>query len=440
MSKRKNIIFYFSDQQRYDTFNSDVMPFLSDLSKGGTIFDNAYTCQPVCGPARSCLQTGLYASENGCFKNDIALKIDAVTIAKLLTENGYDTAYIGKWHLASGGEAGNNRTKATPKVLRGGYRYWRAADCLEFTSNGYGGYIFDGDGNKITFDKNRADAINDFALEYLDKGRDKDKPFFMFVSQLEPHHQNSTDTYQCPKGYGEQFKDMPIPNDLKAFNGNYEKRYADYLGCIRSLDENLARLFDKLNELGLVENTVVIYTSDHGCHFKTRNLEYKRSCHDSSTHIPMTAIGGEFNGKGRYDGLVSLIDIPPTILNIAGIDVPESFRGKPLGTYLNGTNKRDNVYLEISESQLGRAIITNEFTYSVRKLCSLGLNSGRAKTYVEDKLYDNIHDPDQLENLINNSRFKEVRNKLRKMLLDEIEKVEGKRPSIRRKLFRSNKD
>ena len=174
MAKRKNIIFYFSDQQRWDTVNETVTPNLMQLAKEGTLFENNFTCQPVCGPARACLQTGVYATQCGCYWNGIPLPESITPLAHYFNEAGYDTAYVGKWHLASDRLPGiGTHCEATPvpKEKQGEYRYWRAADVLEFTSHGYDGYIFDGDGNKLDFTGYRADCINDFALEYLESGR-----------------------------------------------------------------------------------------------------------------------------------------------------------------------------------------------------------------------------------------------------------------------------
>ncbi len=426
---QKNIIFYFSDQQRYDTINEAVTPNLERLKEEGITYENAMTCQPVCGPARSCIQSGVYASEIDCFKNNIPLPQDIDSLAKMMTREGYDTAYIGKWHLASGKGAGNNQRTATPEHLRAGYRYWRSADCLEHTSNGYKGYLFDENCNKIEFEKNRADFINDLLLEYLDN-RDKERPFFAFISQLEPHHQNSTDDYECPKGYEEEFKNTPYPIDLVGLMGSYKKHYAKYLGCCKSLDENVGRLEKYLKEKGLWENTVVIYTADHGCHFKTRNFEYKRSCHEASLHIPMLIFGGGVPKNIKYNGLTSLIDMPATILDIAKIAQPNNFRGTSVLKYLKGEQKRENVYVEISESQLGRAIVTERYTYSVKKACSLGQFNGRSKVYFEDKLYDNQKDKGQKHNLIKDKAYNKTKKELKAKLLEEIAKVEGKKPKI----------
>lgn len=430
---KPNVIFYFSDQQRYDTVCEEVTPNLMQLASQGTNFNNAFTCQPVCGPARACLQTGLYASKNGCYRNDIKLKDDAITIAQLLNDSGYDTAYIGKWHLASNGVSQNYRTIPTPIDRRGGYRYWRAVDCLEFTSDGYGGYVYDNDGNKCTFHGNRADSINEYLLDYIRNGRDKNKPFFSFISQLEPHHQNSTDKYECPHELKGKFDKMPIPEDIAFLSGNYSSRYGDYLACCNSLDYNVGKLIECLKEEQLWDNTVLIYASDHGCHFRTRNMEYKRSCHDASTHIPLIICGGAFKGGLQIDELISLIDLPPTILDICGVNIPKTFDGVSLIHSLDGPI-REYVYIEISESQLGRAIRTRDYIYSMRKPRSLGVESADAKVYRDDKLYDLNIDPHQQKNLIFDPKYNAIKRNLQGIIAKELKERFNQTPKIKRKL------
>jgi arylsulfatase A-like enzyme len=126
---------------------------------------------------------------------------------------------------------------------------------------------------------------------------------------------------------------------------------------VRRLDEALGRLLDALRSLELLDNTVVAFTSDHGCHFKTRNSEYKRSCHESSIRIPMALQGPGFDGGGRLRQLVSLIDLPPTLLDAAGIAAPAIMRGRSILTLLRGGAERpEEVFVQISESQVGRAV------------------------------------------------------------------------------------
>lgn len=430
---KKNIIFYFSDQQRWDTVNEEVTPNLMKLADEGVLFQNNFTCQPVCGPARACIQTGLYATQCGCYWNGVALPSTITPLAHYFNESGYQTAYIGKWHLASDRLPGigvHCEKAAVPKERQGEYQYWRGADVLEFTSHGYDGYIFDGDGNRLDFKGYRADCINDYALEYLDK-RDPNKPFFMFVSQLEPHHQNDHHTFEGYRETVEKYKDYPLPDDLTFLKGDYKEMYPDYISAINRLDYNVGRLVEKLKELGIYDDTVIIYTSDHGCHFKTRNPEYKRSCHESSTHTPLIIKGGGFEGGKRESRLTSLIDIPPTLLSLAGIPIPESYMGIDLTEMTDDDSEmRKCVFIQISESQCGRAIRTDRFKYSVRSIAPTGYTHYSATTYFEDYLYDLKKDPNEKRNLIRDPQYRHIRHEMKYLLLEQMEKAGEERPMI----------
>lgn len=429
----KNIIFYFSDQQRWDTVNEEVTPNLMKLADEGVLFENSFTCQPVCGPARSCLQSGMYATETGCYTNGIALPQDITPLAEYFNRAGYQTAYIGKWHLGSDKYPGigvHCEKTAIPKDRQGKYQYWRAADCLEFTSHGYDGYVFDGDGNKIDFTGYRADCINDFALEFLDK-REKDKPFFLFVSQLEPHQQNDRNRFEGYKETIEKYKDYPLPDDLTFLKGDYNEMYPDYISAINRLDYNVGKLVAKLKQQGIYEDTIIIYTSDHGCHFKTRNMEYKRSCHESSIHTPLIIKGGGFEGGKRDNRLVSLIDLPPTMLSMAGIKTPPNFKGYDLTKETDDPEtRRKCVFMQISESQCGRAVRTDRFMYSVKDLNPTGYLHENSKVYFEDYLYDLKKDPIEKHNLVKDPKYAHVRRELKYLLLEEIRKAGEEAPVI----------
>ncbi len=426
---KPNIIFYFSDQQRWDTLNSSLMPNVWELGEEGVLFENSFTCQPVCGPARACLQTGQFATENRCYWNGIALQEDAKTLADYFNENGYDTAYIGKWHLASDRYEGigvHCEKTAVPPQRQGGYKYWRAADVLEFTSHGYDGYVFDGNGNQIDFKGYRADCINDFAVEYVNN-HSGDKPFFMFVSQLEPHHQNDSGHFEGPIDKVDDFREYPLPEDLTFLKGNYREEYPDYLAAIHSLDENVGRLVKALKDKGLYENTVIVYTSDHGCHFKTRNDEYKRSCHDSSIHTPLVFGGGAVDKDEVMNCLVSLIDIPPTLLSLAEIEVPKTYSGNILPVNRKDVPERDCVFVQISESQVGRAVRTKDWKYSARALGS-GNTKHSALIYYDDFLYDLKNDPNERHNLVNDKEHLDILRKMRGLLAREMVKAGEKKP------------
>ncbi len=445
-----NIIFYFTDQQRWDTCGCfgqplDITPNLDALAREGVKFDNAFSPQPVCGPCRALFQTGKYPTETGCFRNNIMLPASVKTLGQYMEEAGYETAYIGKWHLASDGELEKPPTidhtvTAIPRELRGGYTgFWRAADVLEFTSHGYDGFVFDENDRRVDFKGYRADCINDMALEFLD-GYTGENPFFMTISQIEPHHQNDRKHYEGPEGSKERFRDFILPEDLKALGGNAAEEYPDYLGQCASLDENLGRLVAKLKEKGLYENTVILFASDHGSHFLTRNRDdhlngyddYKRSCHDACLHVPLVIAGGPYRGGRAVEELVSTASLPKTILALAGVDVGDAMIGENLLDVVEkkADNRPNEIFAQISESRVGRCIRTARYTYSVY---APGVNGGAAAAsdrYADDFLYDMEQDPHQLNNVVADPAYAQVKAELRERLLDWIWRAEGARPVI----------
>ena len=447
---RENIIFYFTDQQRADTCGCfgqplDITPNLDSLAKEGVKFDHAYSPQPVCGTCRALFQTGKYPTETGCFRNNIMLPKGVKTLADYIEEAGYETAYIGKWHLASDGELEkapviDHTITAIPKELRGGYTgFWRTADVLEFTSHGYDGYVFDENDNRIDFKGYRADCIMDMALQFFDQ-YDRKKPFFMTISQIEPHHQNDHKHYEGPHGSKEKYKNFVLPGDLAALKGNAAEEYPDYLGQCASLDENLGRLIKRLKEEHLYENTVIIFASDHGSHFMTRNTDshlhgyddYKRTCHGAATHVPLVIAGGDYKGGKAVEELVSTESLPKTILAIAGVDVGDAMIGENLLDVVCGKtdNRPDEVFSQISESRVGRCIRTRHYLYSVYAPDKDGGACAASDLYADDFLYDLRTDPYELNNLIHDPAYDKVRLELREKLLGWIEKAEHSRPRI----------
>ena len=440
MSK-PNVIFLFSDQQRWDTLGCcgqplDISPNLDRMAREGTLFENAFTCQPVCGPARSCIQSGKYAAEVGCHTNHRRLPPDEGHLARCFSEAGYEVGYIGKWHLASCGPrdgADNFRDRAVPPELRGGYKdHWLASDVLEFTSHSYDGHMFDADGDRREFteDRYRVDAQTGWVIEYL-QSRTGERPFFLFVSYIEPHFQNDHACFEGPRGSKERFKDFVVPGDLVGTEGDWPGEYPDYLGCCASLDENVGRVRGELARLGIAGDTVFIYTSDHGCHFKTRNSEYKRSCHDGCLRIPMVACGPGFGGGNVIGEMVSLIDIPPTLLAAGGAEVPGHMRGRPLQALVGGTaaDWPEEIFAQISESQCGRCIRTKKWKYSVRAP-EKGGGDADSDVYVEDFLYDLEADPHEKSNLIADAAGAGVRAELAATLKRRMVEAGEDEPAI----------
>ncbi|MCL5281156.1 MAG: sulfatase-like hydrolase/transferase [Planctomycetes bacterium] len=442
---KPNILFLFSDQQRWDTVGcygvpifAGLTPNLDKLAAQGIRFENSFTCQPVCGPARAVLQTGKWATQLGCFRNGIALPLDEKTIAGYLREAGYEVGYLGKWHLAAthGMPSGNvnYQQQSVPPERRGGYQdFWLASDVLEFTSHGYDGHMFDAQGNQREFPagRYRVDAQTDWAIEYL-KGRRSDKPFFLFVSYLEPHHQNDHRHFEGPTGSKDKYAKYRVPGDLEGTAGDWRQEMPDYLGCCASLDQNVGRLLGTLEELGIADETLVFYTCDHACHFRTRNGEYKRACHDNAIRTPLIVRGPGFTGGKVVRELVSLIDLPPTILAAGGVPTPVDMAGRALQPLVTGTvgNWPEEVFVQISESQVGRAIRTKKWKYSVR---ARGKNGGRVPagdTYTEDFLYDLQNDPHERNNLVSDPQLAAIRTQLAQLLKRRMVQAGEAEPKI----------
>jgi len=424
MKPSPNVIVFFTDQQRWDTVGLHghplkLTPNFDRLAEAGMFVPNSFTCQPVCGPARSALQTGLYPTTTGCFRNDIPLPQGQKTLAHHFAEGGYETSYIGKWHLAS--------KEPVPPEQRGGYQKWLASNILEFTSYAYDTTMFDAQEKPVKLPGYRVDALADAAIRYVSEP--KDKPYFLFLSFIEPHHQNEFDDYPAPVGYEDRIRrQMVLPPDLAALGGSSELHYPGYMGMIQRLDEALGRLVDALISLGQLDNTIILFTSDHGCHFKTRNGEYKRSCHEASIRVPTFFHGPGLMGRGPHQGLVSLIDLPPTLLDAAGLPVPEEMQGQSI--LRKPQTDEESIFVQISESHVARALRTRKWKYEVAAPELSGWNDMNGATYVEEFLYDLEADPFELDNLCASGKYRSVRESLRNELLRRIADAGEPPPTI----------
>lgn len=429
-SQRPNILVFFTDQQRWDTTGVHgnplgLTPNFDRMAQFGTHLYHTSTCQPVCGPARACLQTGQYATTTGCFRNGIPLPQDAQTLAHFFKAGGYDTGYIGKWHLADGASAG-----AVAAAERGGYDYWLASNLLEFTSDAYHLVMHDNDGDAVKLPGYRVDAQTDAVIRYIDAHQDK--PFFLFTSYIEPHHQNHLDDFPPPDGYREAYAGRWTPPDLAALGGSSQQHLGGYYGMVKRLDEALGRVLDALKSLGMLDNTIVLYTTDHGCHFKTRNSEYKRSCHESSVRLPTALIGPGFDGGGRLMQQFSLIDLPPTLLDAASLQVPEQMQGRSLMPLVRreSTAWPEEAFIQISEAQVGRAVRTRRWKYGIDAPHKQGDKDAGSERYVEQYLYDLEFDPYELTNLIGMDSHRQAADVLRDRLIRRMVEAGESAPHV----------
>lgn len=438
---RPNIIIVISDQFRADCIGAmglnpmGLTPNLDKMAGHGVLFRSAFCNQPVCAPARASIFTGQYPSRHGVWKNGIGLPEEANTLAKSLRGTGYTANYIGKWHLAPPGTGPANGLEARGPVAarhRGGFLdLWEGANALEFTSHAYEGDLYDNDGKPIHFSgQYRTDFMTQRAQRFL---RSAKSPFLLTLSYLEVHHQNDSDTYDPPKEYKNRYPNPFVPPDLRPLPGSWPSQLSDYFACVAKMDETVGTIRQTLADTGLDQNTILIFTSDHGCHFKTRNSEYKRSPHESSIHIPMVVEGPGFNRGLQIPELVSQVDLMPTLLEAAGVPAPAGIQGHSWRPLLDRRTEswRNEAYFEMSEFVTGRGLRTPQYTYVVMApKTPVWKAVPGADKYVEYALYDNYADPYQQVNLAGRVPYQQIAADLRQRLLARIQEAGGARPEI----------
>jgi arylsulfatase A-like enzyme len=443
--QRPNVLIIHADQMRWDAVGAyglnpmGLTPNLDAMAKRGVLFAQAISNQPVCAPSRACLWTGQYSCQHGVWRNGIGLAHDATTIATALRQQGYTANYIGKWHLAK------DTKGPVPAEDRGGFLdLWQASNVLEFTSHPYEGDLYDGDGKPIHFaDTYRVDFMTQLAVDFLThRGKE---PFLLAVSYIEPHYQNDMISAIAPKGYAARYANPFVPHDLRFFPGDWPNQLPEYYGCIARIDEAVGSILATLKKLGLEENTIVVFTSDHGCHFRTRNTEYKRSAHESSVHVPLIIQGPKFNRSRVVQELVGMVDITPTILDAVGVPIPSSIQGRSALSLVEGNAEgwRNEVFIQTAEWMVGRALRTEQWTYVVGAAKQHGqkpsdpaerytqhapqnLTGGSTPApfsdhYAEYQLYDLYSDPHQLLNLAGRDGTLEIAESLRQRLVSRME-------------------
>src|SRR5271157_338256 len=330
-ASRPNIILIISDQFRHDCIGAmglnpmNLTPNLDQMAARGVMFRSAFCNQPVCAPARGSIFTGQYPRTHGVWKNGIPLPEGSTTLATTLRGAGYSTNYIGKWHLAP--QPTPAQAGPVAAANRGGFLdLWLGANTLEFTSHAYEGDLYDNDGKPVHFSgQYRTDFMTGQAQKFL---RGAQSPFLLCLSYLEVHHQNDTDTFDPPKEYATRYPNPFVPEDLRSLPGSWPSQLPDDYACVAKMDETVGTIRQTLAETGLDRNTILMFTSDHSCHFKTRNNEYKRSPHEGSIHIPLIVEGPGFNRAMQVSELVSQVDYAPTLLDAAGLPVPQAMQGR----------------------------------------------------------------------------------------------------------------
>lgn len=394
-SRRPNVVFVFADQWRaqatgYSGERRVKTPKLDRLASESVNFTNAVSGYPVCSPYRASLITGRSPLTHGVFLNDVHLFHEAPSIADAFKAAGYQTAYIGKWHLD-----GQGRLAFIPRERRQGFGFWRVMECTHDYNRSY----YYGDGNeKLLWEGYDAFAETREAIRYI-REYDSEKPFLLCLSWGPPH--NPYDT--APEEYRAMYDpaalelrpNVPVEHEEKA-----RETLAGYYAHCTALDTCTGWLLHTLAECGLADETIFVFTSDHGDMVGSRGAWDKQRPYEESIRVPFLLRYPAVLGRERRELTVPIDaqDVMPTLLGLCGIEIPDTVEGLDYSGHIKGgENPGDDCALLSCMAPFGnwhRGVGGKEYR-GVRTL---------RHTYVRDldgpwMLYDNEADPYQLDNL-----------------------------------------
>jgi arylsulfatase A-like enzyme len=349
LARRPNVLFVFSDMQRaysmgcYDDANART-PVLDAFAKQGARLDAAMSNTPVCCPYRASLMSGQYAHRHGVMSNGVVFRPTVKCIAETFRDAGYETGYSGKWHI-SPPKSAKDPTYGfpPPKTEFGFYRTDR-----------------------------QSANVTDVALKFIAEKSKGLKPWMLFVSWILPHT-----PYKAPEGYVGHFSKVAIPPNVPKGlpSENAKQCLPDYYGMIESLDDEFKRVLQALNQAGVADDTIVVYSSDHGDMIGCQGLKAKRWPYEESARIPFLICYPRAIKPGTVitDPFGSP-DVYPTLAGLAGLKAPDGVDGADFSPLLRGETAkppRDYVYLEMQYAYVPwpgwRALRTRQHMYARTK-------------------------------------------------------------------------
>lgn len=433
----KQFILIMTDTTRKDMLgcygNSSMKtPNIDRLANEGIKYNNAYSCQPVCGPARSAIFTGTFPHSNGVVTNCVPFGENVKTIGQRLHDNGIYCAYTGKWHLDGGDYFGNG-------ICPEGFdsKYWYDMKCYldelsdtDKVRSRNSETAYDDD---WTIDKTYAHRCTNKALEFFDNSVGKD--FFYTISYDEPHGPSL-----CPAPYNTMYNDTKMPDSLNYeddlskkplmqqlwagadINSPEEKLHIAskglglFLGANTFVDYEIGRLLEKIDRD--YPDAIVMFTSDHGDMLGNHRLQMKNAAmYKEVANIPMIVRGGQA-GKS-VDFPASHIDIVPTVLDYMGLPIPKLLEGKSMLNQFMDTDVKVNDYVY---TEFTRYEIDHDGFGGLQMM--RGVTDGRYKLVVHlcdtDEFYDMQNDPDEVHNLIDCADTASIRNRLHDALLEHM--------------------
>ena len=428
-----SVILLMTDTTRFDMLgcvNPDIStPNLDRLAAGGIRYDRAYTCQPVCGPARASIFTGLFPAASGCWGNSIPLSENVKTIGQRLRDNGIRAGYIGKWHLDASDYFGLGRPADgwDPDLWYDMRNYLEELTPEQRVASRDENTALTGDGIDADFTFGHRCANR--AIDYLEKHAGED--FLLCVSFDEPHG-----PFLCPEPYASMYKDYEVPitpaySDTLETKPQLQSYWRDaykqqvpykprlYYGCQTFIDNEIGRVMEAIKKYA--PDSLVIYTSDHGHAMSAHSLQTKGpAIYDEVARVPFIVNWPGRVKPGTIGGLASHIDICPTIMEYFNLKVPNMLQGRSMLPAFDRQTEAENdkVFVtfnrfEVIHDAAGgfqpmRAVITKKYKLAIYM------------TDPVDELYDIENDPYDMNNLINDPAYADVRAELHDMILKHM--------------------
>lgn len=425
-AKQPNILYLFSDQWRasdhgYAGNKQVITPHLDRLAAQSLNFTHAVSSIPVCCPHRASLLTGKRPLSHGLYLNDLALTTEHRSIAHCLNDAGYATGYIGKWHID-----GRGRSAFTPEDRRQGFQFWRGLEC---THNYNNSFHYAETPKRIPWEGYEPIAQTRMAEDYLIERAKAENPFALFVSWGPPHAPYHTAPDKYRKMYAD--RNLTLRDNVPDNRGKQaQKDYLGYYAHMTALDNCVGQLMKTLEKAGLADNTIVVYTSDHGDMLHSHGFMKKQQPWDESLRVPFLVRWPHGMGRNKWEtsARIDTPDIMPTLLGLCGEGqrIPDAVEGRDLSKVVRGVEAPDLEYTPVITcpapfGQWSRARGGREYR---------GVRTERW-TYCKDLkgpwlMYDNEADPFQRKNLIGNAAYVKQAKKLEELLASRLKETDDK--------------
>ncbi|ANW95854.1 sulfatase [Wenyingzhuangia fucanilytica] len=418
IKKQPNVLIVLTDQLRtqatgYAGDPNVKTPNIDRLEAMSANFQNAVSGMPVCTPFKASLLTGQRPLTNGVFMNDVQLDTNAVSMGKVYAHEGYRTGFIGKWHIDGRGR----ESFIPPGNRRQGFQFWMANECTHNYNKSV--YYDNDDPTPKKWEGYDTFEQTDAAIEFINSKNEN--PFLLVLSWGTPHAPYGS----APKKYKDMFKaeDMILrPNVPKAMHKQVKKDIAGYYAHIAAIDDMIGKLINSLKENNQLDNTIIVFTSDHGDLLGSHGAYKKQQPYEESIRTPMLFYIPESLGikPGVRNAVFNSEDIFPTLLGLSGMAIPKSVEGINYRNYLEGKDNsvgKETIITCVQpfgqwnrpkrHGKEYRGLVTQKYTY-VKDLNGPWL------------LFDNDADPYQMNNLINNKEYKEIQADLEKRLTKRL--------------------